>query len=124
LAVLLLAQLEGGQCQETATLRVTVQKAVGLKGDLTGGTDAYVRVFYGSASHITPHIQGNNNPVWNIEYNFGRVPLTHLLMLDVYDKDVTYDDLLGQCSVTPQKGSFSFSCQLGDGTFYYSYIAE
>ncbi|MBN3297886.1 PERF protein, partial [Amia calva] len=124
-AVLLLAQLESGCCQGNARLRVTVQKANELRGDHIGGTDAFVRVYYGSKNRVTPKIQGNNNPVWNIEYDFGIVPLTHVLMLDVFDKDAVYDDLLGKCFVFPKRGSFSYSCNLiRGGIFYYSYTAS
>ncbi|MBN3314878.1 PERF protein, partial [Atractosteus spatula] len=103
-------------------LRVTVERASGLRGDPVGQTEGYVKVWFGSRFQQTHFIKESNDPVWNAAYDFGAGHTAQHLVFEVWDKDVQHDDKLGRCTLTPQQGSHSSSCSLDrGGVFYYSY---
>lgn len=106
------------------TLTVVVQRASALSGDFFSQTDAYVKVWYNNKYEQTYMVIDNDNPVWYITYNFGSIEFGHALIFEVWDSDLRYDDLLGRCSIYPERGDHSHSCSLSNGVFYYKYIAE
>ncbi|XP_072537968.1 perforin 1.5 [Salminus brasiliensis] len=105
------------------TLRVAVQRAAGLRADLFTRTDGYVKVWYDNMYEETEVVMDDNNPEWNISYNFGSIDFGHELTFEVWDSDVLYNDMVGRCVVYPERGIHSHSCKLKKGVFYFTYIA-
>ncbi|XP_007250855.3 perforin-1-like [Astyanax mexicanus] len=101
-------------------LSVTVIRAWGLKGDLVGKTEGYVKVRYERHFRQTHWIR-SNDPTWNQTYHLGNVYSGSRLRLEVWDKDVRYDDLLGGCSVSVISGEHRHVCGLNNGRFEFSY---
>ncbi|XP_068103304.1 perforin-1-like [Hyperolius riggenbachi] len=105
-----------------ATLEVTIKYANNLYGDFTSQTDAYVKVVFDVAQQQTQIIDNNNNPKWNKLLGFGTVELDSFkkIKVEVWDKDMRYDDLLGMCQEKVTSGSVDKTCKLNYGTLYYS----
>ncbi|CAK6983290.1 perforin-1-like, partial [Scomber scombrus] len=104
------------------TLVVTLVQAWDLKGDITGKTDGYAQMWYGSIHHKTNWIE-SNSPRWNARYNLGKVD-THLgLKVEVWDADdhPQNDDLLGSCVRYLSQGTHSFTCPAQRGGFEVRY---
>ncbi len=105
-------------------LRVLVHRATGLKADLFTCTDVYVQVWYNLMYEETEVIMDNNDPEWNISYEFGSIEFGHELVLEVWDSDVIYNDMVGRRVVSPERGTHSHSCKLKRGILYFTYIAS
>ncbi|KAM4617034.1 perforin 1.5 isoform 1-T2 [Polymixia lowei] len=103
------------------TLRLEIHRAAGLKADMFTKTDAYVKIFYNGIYEETETIMDDNDPVWNVTYDFGSVELGHQLRFEVWDRDVFYNDVAGRCVVFPERGTHSLSCQLSKGVLYFTY---
>ncbi|XP_051525391.1 perforin-1-like [Myxocyprinus asiaticus] len=103
-------------------LAVLLQKAAGLKADFF--TDGYVNVWYNLMHEESEVVMDNNDPEWNISYNFGSIEFGHELIFEVWDSDVFYDDIVGRCMVSPEHGTHSHSCKLNRGTLYFTYSAS
>ncbi|XP_063062628.1 perforin-1-like [Engraulis encrasicolus] len=104
-------------------LRVTVNNAwsLGAGLDPVGPPDPYVNVRYWNRFYQTHYIKDTENPTWNIAYDLGHVEAHHHLNLEVWDKDLQYDDHLGTCTTTLIEGSHTNSCGIKSGGFSYSY---
>ncbi|XP_056143658.1 perforin 1.5 [Lampris incognitus] len=103
------------------TLQLKIHRAIGLKADTFTKTDAYVKVFFNGLYEETETIMDDNDPVWNVTYDFGSVELGHQLNFEVWDIDVIYNDAIGRCLVIPERGTHSLSCQLNKGILYFTY---
>ncbi|KAM4610643.1 perforin-1-like [Polymixia lowei] len=101
-------------------MEVTAIRAWGLKGDPVGRTEGYVKIWYGGSYRRTRWIR-SNSPRWNAYYDFGNMNTGHRLRLEVWDKDLRYDDRLGGCSLYPRNGGFYHTCGLNRGGFAFSY---
>lgn len=106
------------------TLRLQIHRAAGLKADTFTKTDAYVKIFYNGMYEETDTVMDDNNPVWNVTYDFGTVELGQELRFEVWDRDVLYNDVAGMCVVFPERGTHSLSCQLRKGVLYFTYTAK
>ncbi|KAI2661584.1 Perforin-1 [Labeo rohita] len=105
-------------------LAVLVQRATGLKADLFTRTDGYVKVWYNLMYEETEVVMDNNDPEWNISYDFGSMEFGHELIFEVWDSDVIYNDMVGRCVVSPERGTHSHSCKLKRGILYFTYSAS
>lgn len=103
------------------TLSLEIHRAASLKADTFTKTDAYVKIFYNGMYEETDTVMDDNNPVWNVTYEFGSVELGRDLRLEVWDRDVLYNDMAGRCIVFPERGTHSLSCQLSKGVLYFTY---
>ncbi|KAM4603872.1 perforin-1-like [Polymixia lowei] len=103
------------------TLEVTIGRAWGLKGDLWGRTEGYVKLYYGSIYKKTRIIR-SNYPNWNTRYSLGKVD-THLsLTIEVWDSDwPSSDDFLGSCVKELKQGKHTHYCRTKRGRFTFSY---
>ncbi|XP_042277964.1 perforin 1.5 [Thunnus maccoyii] len=106
------------------TLRLEIHRAAGLKADTFTKTDAYIKIFYNGIYEETETVMDDNNPVWNVTYNFGSVELGQDLRFEVWDRDVLYNDLVGKCLIFPERGTHSLSCQLRKGVLYFTYTIK
>lgn len=106
------------------TLRLMIHRAAGLRADTFTKTDAYVKIFYNGMYEETETVMDDNNPVWNATYDFGSVEVGQELRLEVWDRDVLYNDVAGRCVAVPERGTHSFSCQLKKGVLYFTYVAK
>ncbi|XP_012724305.2 perforin 1.5 [Fundulus heteroclitus] len=102
-------------------LMLEIHRAAGLRADTFTKTDAYVKIFYGGLYEETETVMDNNDPVWNATYDFGSVELGQQLRLEVWDRDVLYNDIAGVCIVYPERGTHSLGCQLRKGVLYFTY---
>nr|XP_025046098.1 perforin-1-like [Pelodiscus sinensis] len=108
-------------------LSVHVQWAKGLYGDVSSGTDGYVKVFFQGQELRTFYIEGNDNPKWFHKLNFGLVTLSvqPKLRVEVWDSDPHYDDLLGACDIELESGKdVTLICNLNHGFLRFSYLLE
>ncbi|XP_051521695.1 uncharacterized protein si:ch211-240l19.7 [Myxocyprinus asiaticus] len=119
LALLMLAsQLNSG----SAAVVVYGLRANDLTGDPLGNKpDPYVKIWCGGAYQETNHFQGNSDPTWDQTYPFSSCTSEDNLQLEVWDKDVKYDDRLGSYSGTVGTGSKNSHFSVGKGKMYYSY---
>ncbi|XP_049434673.1 perforin 1.5 [Epinephelus fuscoguttatus] len=106
------------------TLRLEIHRAAGLRADTFTKTDAYVKIFYNGMYEETETVMDNNDPVWNVSYDFGSVELGQALRFEVWDRDVLYNDMAGICVVFPERGSRALSCQLSKGVLYFTYTVK
>ncbi|XDV24511.1 hypothetical protein PO909_028655 [Leuciscus waleckii] len=123
LAVLMLvSQLDSA----SAAVRVFGLYARGLTGDAAGNPpDPYLKVWCGSSfGGQTSFIKNTANPIWNVEFYFPNCRANENLKVEVWDKDLKYDDHLGTCSKLVQNGSVRDYCHLKKGTMFYRYEAK
>lgn len=106
------------------TLRLTIHRAAGLGADTFTKTDAFVKIFYNGMYEETETVMDDNNPVWDVSYDLGSVEVGLELRLEVWDKDVLYNDIAGRCIAIPERGTRSFSCQLKKGILYFTYAVK
>lgn len=109
----------------SAAVSVSGLKASGLKGDPGNPPDAFVRVSCGSSkTQSTEIIKGTTNPSWTKRFSFSSCSIGQTLLLEVWDKDVKYDDYLGNCRVTVKKGTSGPECSLPKGKLTFDYSAK
>lgn len=106
------------------TLRLMIHRAAGLRADTFTKTDAYVKIFYNGMYEETATVADDNDPTWNATYDFGSVEVGQELRLEVWDRDVLYNDVAGRCLVVPERGTHPVSCQLKKGVLYFTYEAK
>uniref|UniRef100_A0A1A8CWG8 C2 domain-containing protein n=1 Tax=Nothobranchius kadleci TaxID=1051664 RepID=A0A1A8CWG8_NOTKA len=104
-------------------LRVSNLRAAGLRPDQNSNADGFVKVFCASTSMgQTTVYHDHPNPSWTSTFTYRRALQGDVLKLEVFDKDVAFDDRLGTCTVRIKKGTFSHRCSLTKGgTLSYTY---
>ncbi|XP_073693800.1 perforin-1-like [Garra rufa] len=120
LAVLMLAS----QLDFASAVKVFALYARNLEGDAAGNhPDPFVKVFCaGIFGGQTEYHKDNANPSWSAQFNFPDCYPYDSLNLEVWDKDLNYDDHLGTCSTQVQYGTNSINCGLSKGGhLYYKY---
>ncbi|XP_042248855.1 perforin-1-like [Thunnus maccoyii] len=108
---------------QRGTLKVIIIRAWDLFGDLTGNTDGYVKLQYGSIRRRTDVVT-SNNPWWNARYDLGTVDTRLTLKVEVWDDDSSWgndDDLLVSCETYVKKGFHTFTCSSSLGSFKVEY---
>jgi len=121
LAVLVLvSQLDSA----SAAVRVYGLRARGLTGDIFEDyLDPYLKVRCGSSFGQTESLDDDNNPTWSVEFNFPNCKRYDVLEVELWDKDVFYDEHFGTCSekVLFDRGE-SIVCGQGlGGTLFFHY---
>uniref|UniRef100_A0A3B5Q4A8 Perforin-1-like n=1 Tax=Xiphophorus maculatus TaxID=8083 RepID=A0A3B5Q4A8_XIPMA len=92
-------------------LSVTIVRGWNLYGDVIGKTDGYAKMYHGSISHQTQVIE-SDDPQWNAEFDLGKVSKRyHHRLIEVWDEDPKYDDLLIECMKYLIPGTQTFTCK-------------
>lgn len=111
-----------------ARVIVTVERAAGLWGDHTTGTDGYVKVFFKNVMvQRTRVIYNDNNPHWTSVVDLGTQDLSagQRVRFEVWDEDNKWDDdLLGSCYKALSAGNQQDVCSLSHGRLFYSWKVE
>jgi len=113
LAVLVLvSQLDSA----SAAVRVFGLRARGLTGDI-------LKVRCGSSFGQTESLDDDNNPTWSVEFNFPNCKRYDVLEVELWDKDVFYDEHLATCSekVLFDRGESIVCGQGPGGTLFFHY---
>ncbi|ROL52556.1 Perforin-1 [Anabarilius grahami] len=107
----------------SAAVRVFGLHAKYLTGDPFGNDpDPYVKVWCGSSfGGMTEFHRDTANPSWSAEFNFPNCKANETLSLQVWDKDLNFDDHLGTCIRHLVKESSTITCYLNTGTLFYRY---
>ncbi|KAL1020918.1 hypothetical protein UPYG_G00006390 [Umbra pygmaea] len=107
-----------------ATVKIWGLHARGLVGDPTTHPDAYVKVSCGTISGgMTEFRRDEDDPSWRSQFTLEGVKAGTPLTLEVWDKDLNFDDHLGTCTIPLTYGTHTNkSCYVRTGgTLYYSY---
>ena len=104
------------------TVSITKMSANNLEGDAFGNPpDPYVKVWCGGTfGGQTEFIKDTKNPTWSATFYFPHKKLDDLLKLEVWDKDLNYDDLLGTCTTYIRLGANPMMCGVRKGNMYYT----
>uniref|UniRef100_A0A3Q2WW90 Perforin-1-like n=1 Tax=Haplochromis burtoni TaxID=8153 RepID=A0A3Q2WW90_HAPBU len=105
-----------------ARVIITIQRASGLWGDHTTGTDGYVKVIFNKLEvRRSPVIYNNNNPHWGMVVDLGSEDISSAkLRFEVWDEDNKWDDdLLGACEPLLTAGVKEDLCNLNHGQLFY-----
>lgn len=109
-----------------AQLKVFNLRASGLPSGILGITDGYVKVFCGSATLGKTVVRKDTvNPWWEEEFSYFIAQERDVLRLEVYDKDLVFDDQLGVCQRQIRPGTHEHDCFLTQGgTLHYTYTLK
>ncbi|KAL2091965.1 hypothetical protein ACEWY4_011763 [Coilia grayii] len=110
-------------CVATAVVEVWGIRGYNLKGDSLTKPDPYVKVYCGGTfGGMTEFKNSDANPVWSASFSFPNGKVGNFLKLEVWDKDIKFDDRLGTCTtIIKQNPSANVTCTFKKGTleFYY-----
>ncbi|XP_030418119.1 perforin-1-like [Gopherus evgoodei] len=110
-----------------ARLKVHVLRGINLSGDIVTDTDAYVKFLFQGQQLQTGRIKNDNDPIWREDLDFGAVTLLERpkLEMEVWDKDILADDLLGRCYTYLKVGkNVTLTCRLEQGQLEFYYTLE
>ncbi|XP_062398438.1 perforin-1-like [Sardina pilchardus] len=110
-------------CAANADVYVWGIRGYGMTGDPFGNKpDPYIKAYCGSTfGGMTEFIKDNANPYWSADFSFRDGKAGDTLKLEVWDKDLNFDDHLGNCYSTVSAGSHKVTCNFGKGTLEYHY---
>ncbi|XP_069838372.1 perforin-1-like [Dendropsophus ebraccatus] len=105
-----------------ARLVLTIGSATNLVPDFWSKADGFVVFKFDKVYVRSKTIDNDNNPTWNERYDLGPVELNPVkpYTIEVWDEDVTYDDLNGRCEKPLSAGDTSETCYLSKGALTYS----
>lgn len=87
-----------------------------------------MKIFYDGKEYRTNWVNNNANPRWNAVFSMGTVTLSprKQLVLEAWDKDVSYDDNLGSCTVAADAAPDErpMTCYITNGHFQFRYRIE
>ncbi|KAA0720676.1 hypothetical protein E1301_Tti011571 [Triplophysa tibetana] len=110
----------------SAGVRVTGLRAENLSGADPSGNqaDAYVKVnCNGVFRSMTEHRTDTDDPQWSAEFIIKNCEVGDTLALEVWDKDLIFDDHLYTCIIELKSGSYRITCpNKYYGTLYFDYI--
>ncbi|CAL9707895.1 unnamed protein product [Knipowitschia caucasica] len=113
---LLLLLLGSSVCWGHSQLRVFNLRAIGLPQDSLGITDGYVKVHFRSELLGQTEVCKNEaNPWWREEFIYIHPKPSDPLTLEVHDKDIIWDDMLGTCFTLVRWGTHQNQCALEEG---------
>ncbi|XP_036454623.1 protein unc-13 homolog B-like [Colossoma macropomum] len=106
-----------------AAVRAWGMRGFNLKGDPTGPPDPYLKVWCGSTfGGMTEFHKDNANPTWSAEFYFPNCRANDNLKLEVWDKDLNFDDHLGTCTSQVRSGTHvNINCIVGKGSLSYNF---
>ncbi|AWP06479.1 C2 domain protein [Scophthalmus maximus] len=106
-----------------ARLNLSNLRASGLRPDTFSAADGYVKVFCSSANLGTTSVKLNNpNPWWSEAFSYFDARQHDILKLQVFDRDLLSDDLLGVCQIQIKVGNYGHDCPLKTGgNLHYEY---
>ncbi|XP_055017444.1 uncharacterized protein LOC129411242 [Boleophthalmus pectinirostris] len=112
-----------GASLSSAQLKVYSLRATDLPSNLVSTTDGYVKVYVGSKSIGQTTVRNDDtDPWWGEEFAYLDAKENDELKLEVYDRDLMFDDLLGTCKRQIRVGTYQHDCFLSKGgTLHYSY---
>lgn len=99
-------------------LKVTVVGGWSLKGDFWGLVDGvyFVEISHGSQFYRTSKIK-SNNPRWDADYNLGSVVIGQKLIIQLFDEDWFWSELLLSCWWWTAVGSQTLTCRGSKGVY-------
>ncbi|KAI4874466.1 hypothetical protein NFI96_007060 [Prochilodus magdalenae] len=102
-----------------AAVRVWGMRASGLKGDPVGHPDPYLKVWCASTfGGMTEFYKDNGSPAWSAQFYFPSCGINDIVKLEVWDKDLNFDDHLGTCTSRVVSGThFNVYCGVGKGSW-------
>uniref|UniRef100_A0A672IFG8 MACPF domain-containing protein n=1 Tax=Salarias fasciatus TaxID=181472 RepID=A0A672IFG8_SALFA len=103
----------------TGTLTVTIVRGWNLYGDFMGTTDRWNENLFSQEIYYNNGLQLNS--IVNLMFFFMKVDTDLDLMVEAWDEDPSYDDILGSCSRRLRQGTHSFSCSTLSGGFEVRY---
>ncbi|KAM3611779.1 uncharacterized protein V6R79_024128 [Siganus canaliculatus] len=106
-----------------AQLTVFDLRASDLPANILATTDGFVEVSCGSFSLGKTAVRRNTvSPWWEEEFTYFKAQENDTLVLEVYDSDILFDDLLGTCERQIVPGTHEHDCFLKKGgTLHYAY---
>lgn len=84
------------------TLIFEVKDGFVRKDDARSKGDPYVQIRYGGKTYLTSFMRDTYSPVFNEEFRIHEFNIDHNITVNVFDRDILRDDLVGSFVVSPR----------------------